>query len=100
MTRFQRIIAFMASPLVGWVTAVAVGVLAGWLGATVASPSQIWSWRTLTASLVTGIATVFLWWISAPGYEPFKAGLGKFIWTSSGIAAVSTIAWVAFLTRR
>lgn len=78
-----------------WTISVVVGFGCAWLSESGFQPTAFWSLKTLWAALAAGIGDIFVFWISALGYDPFKTGLAKYILTSSAIAFAVILIWVA-----
>lgn len=83
-----------------WAMSAALGVLCGWLSKEWFRPAAFWTRKTLWTVLAAGVGAVWLWWAPAPEYDPFQAGLAKYILTSGGIAFVTALVLVAFDHRR
>jgi hypothetical protein len=89
----KQLVHFFANPIVMWVLGILVGMGIGFAAHQISKPTEFVSWQTLLTAITAGVATIFLWYISATEYDPFKAGLTKPILASGAVAFVTVIVW-------
>ena len=78
-----------------WVVAIVSGIIAGALGNHLIPRTPLFSFRRVIGSLLCGLAVIFLWWLTAPDYNPLATDLRDPIIICGAIAT-----GICFLCRR